>query len=82
MLAAWLLLLLLRFQHLSLLRVVLLLLVRLQYGVSRVLVTASEMLTAYQLLMQQAEYSVQMGTSRCISARLFDSLLSLTLTDL
>ncbi|CDJ39363.1 hypothetical protein, conserved [Eimeria tenella] len=52
------------------------------YGTSRVLVTASEMLTAYQLLMQQAEYSLQMGTNRYVSSRLFDSLLSLTLTDL
>ncbi|KAL8447768.1 hypothetical protein Emag_004176 [Eimeria magna] len=52
------------------------------YGVSKVLITAHEMLTAYQLLMQQAEYSVQLGSSRFVAPMIFDRLLSLTLTDL
>ncbi|KAL8274070.1 hypothetical protein Esti_001912 [Eimeria stiedai] len=52
------------------------------YGVSKVLITAHEMLTAYQLLMQQAEYSVQLGSSRFVAPVIFDRLLSLTLTDL
>ncbi|XP_026190928.1 uncharacterized protein LOC34620921 [Cyclospora cayetanensis] len=52
------------------------------YGISKVLITAHEMLTAYQLLMQQAEYSVQMGCSRFVQPLLFDRLLSLSLTDL
>lgn len=46
------------------------------------LILAHETLTAYQLLMQQAEYSVQMGSNRFISPLLFDRLLSLNLTDL
>ncbi|OEH74170.1 hypothetical protein cyc_04380 [Cyclospora cayetanensis] len=53
-----------------------------EYGISKVLITAHEMLTAYQLLMQQAEYSVQMGCSRFVQPLLFDRLLSLSLTDL
>lgn len=65
------------------LRVVFCVLLRLlQYGISKVLITAHEVLTAYQLLMQQAEYSAQMGSSRFVSSRLFDRLLSLNLTDM
>ncbi|KAL8446776.1 hypothetical protein Emed_004778 [Eimeria media] len=52
------------------------------YGVSKVLISAHEMLTAYQLLMQQASYSVQLGSSRFVAPAVFDRLLSLTLTDL
>ncbi|KAL8432418.1 hypothetical protein Efla_000195 [Eimeria flavescens] len=52
------------------------------YGVSKVLITAHEMLTAYRLLMQQVGSPAELGKKRFIAPLMFDRLLSVTLTDL